>query len=158
MSSKPLVKPLVTSTTQLFSSVLNRTGLITYNKIDGVGRIEITSTIHNEETKKYEFICVFTGDMHFYKGTFDSSFQNKELFIKGIKVSTKKIDSSKLFLPEKRYSIAVEYLENNQTKYINFGFYRRYKNTEKDTGNIVCNFVQTTLTTQQTSVVVEEPI
>ena len=117
----------------LFTSVLNRNSLITYNKTNGIGRLEIMS-----DKRKYEFICVFMGDMHFFKGSF-GAVVGKEVFINNITVSTSFVSGFGQFLPEKRYSINIDHGDN---KYISFGFYRRYKHREKEDTSITCNFVQ----------------
>ena len=140
----------------LFTSSLNRTGLVTYNKTDGIGRIEISSVFSGEE-KKYEFTCVFTGDMHFYKGNFET-VSGKELFIKNISVSAKRIDGTGIFLSEKRFSINISYIENNENKSVSFGFYRRYRHLEQENSAVICNFVQTTTLRQLSSSIFEETI
>ena len=123
----------------LFTSSLNRSGVITYVKTNGIGRIEITSQLPNNEVKKYEFVCVFLGDMHFYKGNFDSVI-GRELLIKRISASTFMVYGEGRFLPEKRYSISVSYEVGGKETDVNLGFYRRYRHRDTENSNVVCNF------------------
>lgn len=118
----------------VFRSQLNRPCTITYDKTDGTGRIEIMSFALGEE-KKYEFVCVFSENMHFYKGTYDS-VAGKEIIVKNISVTITNIDNRFL---EKRYSILVNY---DLDKCCSFGFYKRYNKINYVTTAVICNFVQ----------------
>lgn len=122
---------MVLSQKTVFRSEVNRPCIITYDKTDGIGRLEIKS-----EAKKYEFVCVFSENMHFYKGSFDS-VAGKEIVVKNILVTITKIDGRFL---EQRYSIIAEY---DFDKRLSLGFYKRYKNFNDVTTAIICNFVQT---------------
>ena len=122
---------MVISQKIVFRSEVNRPCTITYNKTDGIGRIEIKS-----DAKKYEFVCVFSENMHFYKGSFDN-VAGKEIIVKNILVTITKIAGRFI---EQRYSIIAEY---DLDKRLSLGFYKRYKKFNDVTTAIICNFVQT---------------
>ena len=131
-----------TSRKTVFRSKVNRMCSITYNKTDGIGHLQIKSVFEKDREQKYDFVSVFDGDMHFYKGNFES-VGGKDIFVNVLEVSSKMVNGDGTFLPEKRYSINVLYTDTEGDKTVNFGFYRRYRGREKESTLVVCNFIQT---------------